>query len=76
MVGGNPDRAADLVDYGRYAGWTISALAQHDPEYLEWLARSQGGRAWRGVIIAALAERTERLPVARAPVKKRRRFGR
>jgi curved DNA-binding protein CbpA len=76
-VGGNPPRAADVVDYGRYAGWTISALAQHDPEYLEWLARSQGGRAWRGVIIAALAERTERLPVPRAPAKKGRgRFGR
>lgn len=74
---GAPGRAADRVDYGRYAGWTISALAQHDPEYLEWLARSQGGRAWRGSIMTALAERAERLPAALPPKKaKRGRFGR
>jgi curved DNA-binding protein CbpA len=75
--GGDPPRAADRVDYGRYAGWTIPALAQHDPEYLEWLARSQGGRAWRGAIMTALAERAERLPTALPPTKaRRRRFGR
>lgn len=76
-VGGGRSRPADVIDYGRYAGWTIDALAQHDPEYLEWLARSQGGRAWRGAIMGALAERAERLPVAAAPGKpRRRRFGR
>jgi len=76
-AGGDPSRDPGLIDYGRYAGWTISALAQHDPEYLEWLARSQGGRAWRGTIIAALTERAEGLTPAQPPTKARRgRFGR
>ena len=64
------------VNFGRYAGWTIDTLVDHDPEYLEWLARSQAGRVWRAAINAALAERAERMtPPAPAP-KRRRRFGR
>jgi len=77
VAGNNPPRDADRVDFGRYAGWTIEALVDHDPEYLEWLARSQAGRVWRGSINAALAERAERMaPRSPAPKRRRGRFGR
>jgi hypothetical protein len=48
---------ADTLSYGRYAGWTIEALAEHDPDYLEWLGRSPGGRAWQTRIDAVLTGR-------------------
>lgn len=60
------------LDYGRYRGWTIEALADHDPDYLEWLRRSPGGRAWRTKIDAVLADRTARILVRPAPAKRRR----
>lgn len=74
---GATPRDPDRVDFGRYTGWTIDALLYHDPEYLEWLARSQAGRVWRTTINVALAERAERMvQVAQPPAKRRRRFGR
>jgi curved DNA-binding protein CbpA len=33
-----------IIDFGRYAGWSIPEIAEHDPDYLEWLARSPMGR--------------------------------
>jgi curved DNA-binding protein CbpA len=47
----------DTLSYGRYTGWTIEALAEHDPDYLEWLGRSPGGRVWQTRIDAALTAR-------------------
>jgi hypothetical protein len=47
----------DTLSYGRYAGWTIEALVEHDPDYLEWLGRSPGGRLWQRRIDAALTAR-------------------
>ena len=61
----------DTLDFGRYKGWTIDALADHDPDYLEWLARAPAGRPWRIRIEAALASR---VIVPPAPGKARRRF--
>jgi curved DNA-binding protein CbpA len=75
-VAGRTPREANRVDFGRYTGWTIDALVHHDPEYLEWLARSQAGRVWRGAINAALAERAERMAPPPPPIRRRRRFGR
>ncbi len=46
------------LDFGRYAGWTLDALAREDPDYLEWLARAPGGRQYRTEITACLAART------------------
>lgn len=66
----------NTLDYGRYEGWTIEALASHDPDYLEWLGRSPGGRAWRTRIDAALAARAVRMAPPVAPTKRRGRFGR
>jgi curved DNA-binding protein CbpA len=69
-------RDPNALDYGRYEGWTIEALANHDPDYLEWLRRSPSGRGWRTRIDAALAARAMRTPPPQAPVKSRGRFGR
>ncbi len=48
---------ASTVNFGRYTGWTISQLAVHDPDYLEWLARAPIGRTYRQEIYVQLARR-------------------
>jgi curved DNA-binding protein CbpA len=53
-----PDfRSGTVLDFGRYVGWSVGALADHDPDYLEWLARAPIGRRLSGEIETALAER-------------------
>ena len=52
-----PSAATDLLDFGRYQGWTVTSLADHDPDYLAWLARAPAGRAWRNRIDTVLAAR-------------------
>jgi DnaJ-class molecular chaperone len=47
-------RAKDTLDFGRYAGWTISQLAREDPDYLRWLSRHSAGIRYRAAIEAAL----------------------
>jgi curved DNA-binding protein CbpA len=34
---------AEVIDFGRYAGWRISDLARHDPDYVRWLSRHSTG---------------------------------
>ena len=46
-----------IVDFGRYAGWSLLAVAERDREYLEWLQRSPAGRSLRDEIEAALRSR-------------------
>jgi hypothetical protein len=46
-----------VLDFGRYAGWTVGRLVDHDPDYLEWLARTPIGRRLTSEIEAALARR-------------------
>jgi curved DNA-binding protein CbpA len=43
-----------LLDFGRYAGWRISDLARHDPDYLRWLSRHSSGIRFREAIARAL----------------------
>lgn len=47
-------RASAVVDFGRYAGWTIADLARQDPEYLEWLSRHSSGIRYRAEIATVL----------------------
>ena len=47
---------AGALDFGRYQGWTIGALARHDPDYLRWLARHSSGIRYRREIEAALRD--------------------
>lgn len=47
---------AQIVDFGRYAGWSIADLARHDPDYLRWLSRHSSGLRFRQQIDAAMRE--------------------
>jgi len=43
-------RSGTVLDFGRYAGWSLGELAAHDPDYLEWLERTPIGRPLRAEI--------------------------
>lgn len=83
---GQPDRrdasagprgSGSVIDFGRYAGWTIGSLVNHDPEYLEWLARTPIGRRLTGEIQEALGKRETQMASLRPtqrPSQERRSF--
>jgi curved DNA-binding protein CbpA len=57
-AGPPPGRPSGTVlDFGRYAGWSLGEIARHDLDYLEWLQRSTLGRGLRSEIEALLAPR-------------------
>lgn len=47
------------LDFGRYAGFSIRALARTDPDYLRWLARHSSGIRFRNEIARILKEPVE-----------------
>lgn len=49
---GNP--SGSVLNFGRYAGWSIGEIARVDVEYLEWLDRAPIGRAYRDEVDALL----------------------
>jgi hypothetical protein len=58
-----PPKAAPepgVIDFGRYAGWSIDQLAHHDPNFLEWLVRMPAGRPYAGQIRDVLGRRERR----------------
>lgn len=58
------DRTTEtIVDFGRYEGWTVRALVDHDPDYLRWLARTPIGRRLAPEIEAALIGRQVPAPL-------------
>jgi curved DNA-binding protein CbpA len=48
---------ARVLDFGRYAGWSLRQVALRDPDYLEWLRRTPGGRHFQADISLVLAPR-------------------
>lgn len=53
----SPRRTAEdpvVLDFGRYAGWTLRDLARHDPDYLRWLCRHSSGLRFREAIARLL----------------------
>ena len=74
------DPRGRTLSFGRYAEWTISELAAHDPDYLEWLARAPAGLTFRQEIYTELAKRPAAYPgrtaTATRPAQSRSRFGR
>jgi curved DNA-binding protein CbpA len=47
-AGPPPGRPAGTVlNFGRYAGWSLGEIARHDMEYVEWLDRAPIGRNYR-----------------------------
>jgi curved DNA-binding protein CbpA len=59
--------SANVIDFGRYRGWSLKDLAKQDPDYLRWLARSSGGVRYRNLIHQLLPEESEPEPVKVTP---------
>lgn len=45
-----------VMTYGRYEGWSIGEIAQHDPGWLRWLRRVPAGRQFANDIDMVFAE--------------------
>jgi curved DNA-binding protein CbpA len=57
-AGPPPGRPSGTVlDFGRYAGWSLGEIARQDVDYLEWLQRATFGRRLRSEIEALLVQR-------------------
>ena len=52
---GNP--SGRVLDFGRYAGWSLGEIVRCDPEFLEWLARTPIGRPYHAEINALVSSR-------------------
>ena len=66
---GNP--SGSVLNFGRYAGWSLGEIARADLEYLEWLDRMPIGRSYRDEVDAIL-RRTGRRRSAQADAADRR----
>ena len=54
-AGPPPGRPSGTVlNFGRYAGWSLGEVARHDIEYIEWLDRAPIGRNYRTEVDAIL----------------------
>jgi len=42
--------SGSVINFGRYAGWSLGEIARRDLDYLEWLDRMPIGRAYRDEI--------------------------
>jgi len=71
------DGTGSVLDFGRYAGWTIGRLVDHDPDYLRWLSRTPVGRRLSPEIDTALSGRDLRAQqlAQRPPAARRSLFG-
>lgn len=47
-------RQGMVLDFGRYAGWSVDEVAHRDPDYLRWLSRHSSGLRFRDAIVVAL----------------------
>jgi hypothetical protein len=59
---GNP--SGSVLNFGRYAGWSLGEIARMDLEYIEWLDRMPIGRIYRDEIDALLRTAGRRRSVA------------
>jgi curved DNA-binding protein CbpA len=59
---GPADSAANVIDFGRYAGWTLEQVAKQDREYLRWLSRHTSGIRFRRRIQELLNDRGAGVP--------------
>ncbi len=70
--------SGSVLDFGRYAGWSLGQVAAWDAEYLEWLARTPIGRTFHREISGLLSARDAAAAGAATATADRRpgRFGR
>ena len=71
---GNP--GGSVLNFGRYAGWSLEEIARRDVEYVEWLDRVPIGRAYRDQIDAILRRAGRRKSVAAEAAERRGLFRR
>ena len=73
-----PAQGGSVLDFGRYSGWTVASLVNHDPDYLVWLARTPIGRRLSSEIEEVLARRENETAALRPTPKRaqRRPYGR
>jgi len=71
---GEPD--GTVLEFGRYAGWSLRDLARHDPDFLRWLERMPIGIRYRPEIERLLPPTPVPEPVhrGRGNESRRRRF--
>jgi curved DNA-binding protein CbpA len=43
-----------VLQFGRYAGWSLRDLVRHDPDYVRWLSRHSSGIRYRTEIYGIL----------------------
>ena len=60
---GNP--SGSVLNFGRYAGWSLGEIARRDIEYVEWLDRIPIGRPYRSELDALLRRAGRRGAAAR-----------
>jgi len=53
------NQSGTVLDFGRYAGWSVLELSRVDPDYLLWLERTPIGRRLRDEIQAVLGKHDE-----------------
>jgi len=58
--------SGSVLNFGRYAAWSLGEIARRDPDYLEWLDRMPIGRPYREEIDAIL-RRLDRRRTASGP---------
>ena len=54
------DVDSKVIDFGRYAGWSIRDLVKADPDYLRWLRRHSSGLRFRPEIDRLMPAERER----------------
>jgi len=64
--------SGSVLDFGRYAGWSLGQIATADAVYLEWLARTPIGRSFNREIDALLATHRAASEAAAAATAERR----
>ena len=52
--------SGSVLNFGRFAGWSLGEIARFDIEYLEWLDRMPIGRAYQGEIDSQLRAKGRR----------------
>lgn len=71
---GNP--YGSVLNFGRYAGWSLGEIGRQDPEYLEWLDRMPIGRTYQSEIDGILRSQRRRVPAPTSQVAQRGLFRR
>jgi curved DNA-binding protein CbpA len=71
---GNP--SGSVLNFGRYAGWSLGEIARRDLEYVEWLDRVPLGRRYRDEIDALLRRAGRRQSAAAESTERRGLFRR